>query len=105
MSNRAISKITGFYYLNYPNDAPKDVSNAGSETYVEAGDKSSSENDFIATFSVFVCTPKFLASKMAEQFQPLFFRSLIVVSRFEDTVILEAVKKYLPEIQLFSERK
>jgi hypothetical protein len=100
-----ISKITGFYYLNYPDCNPPDVYNAGSETYVEAGDANSHENNFLLTFSVFVATAAFLASRVSDANKSFFLRNVIVVNRFDDSIIREALYRHLADLENFAERK
>lgn len=91
-------KITGFYYLAYPDCEPVDPLVAASEVYVEVAlDDGGSLEQFDATYAVWVLTTGYLAAVVeAEGFYA--GRSVIVVERFEDDVIRRALETVLPVI-------
>ena len=95
----AITKITAFYYLAYPDSPPDDPLDAGSETYVELGDAESTVERFIKTVSVFVCTPGYLASRLGSSLeQSVFMQSIVLVPRFDSDVIRAALERHLQNL-------
>jgi hypothetical protein len=97
-------KITSFYYLQYPNALPVDPLVAESEVYVEVGSEDGSTNHFDETYALTVCTIGFLRDHLRSH--PYYARrSVIVVQRFADDVIAEALEKLLPDIDMFAVKK
>jgi hypothetical protein len=97
-------KITSFYYLKYPDDLPLDPLIAESEVYVEVGSKDGSTDQFDFTYSLTVCTIGFLKDHLRSR--PHYAsRSVIVVERFADDVISQALEALLPDIEVFALKK
>jgi hypothetical protein len=91
-------KITSFYYLNYPDNLPSDPLDAYSETYVEIGDKRSALNDFEETFSIHVYTVRRIDNLVTKDGYAV-LQSAIIVDRFEDQIIENALNKILENIE------
>ena len=88
---RGRMKITGFYYLRYPDTLPVDPLVAESEAYVEVGSEEGSTSQFDYTYALTVCTIGFLKEHLRSH--PSYAsRSLIVVERFADDLIAKALR-------------
>ncbi len=97
-------KITSFYYLRYPDTLPLDPLVAESEVYVEVGPEDGGTNQFDNTYALTVCAIGFLKEHLRSH--PYYAdRFVIVVERFSDDVIAEALEKLLPDIDTFAVRK
>jgi hypothetical protein len=97
-------KITGFYYLRYPDSLPADPLVAESEVYFEVGSEDGSTNQFDDTYALTVCTIGFVKKHLRSH--PYYARrSVILVERFADDVIAEALEKLLPDIDTFAVKK
>jgi hypothetical protein len=96
--------ITSFYYLQYPDSLPADPSVAASEVYVEVAYQDGDINNFDETYSVTVCTTDYI--KLFLETHPCYAcRSTIVVSRFEDKTVKEALESILPRIEEYGVKK
>ena len=97
-------KITSFYYLRYPDTLPADPLVAESEVYVEVGSEDGSTNQFDFTYTLTVCTIGFLKEHLRSY--PYYAgQSVIVVERFADDLIAEALEKLLPDIDTIADKK
>ncbi len=98
-------KITCFYYISYPNCSPRDPLIAESEVYVEVSEsEDGSIDNFDWLYKLNICTVGFL--EIALKSRPFHCkRSLIVVSRFDDPTITEALEALLPNIDEFADRE
>jgi len=96
-------KITAFYYLQYPDRLPADPLFAVSEVYVEVAENGDIDN-FDFTYAITICTVAFLKRHL--ETHPYYSSpSLIVVERFEDQVIREALEAILPSIDELATKK
>ncbi len=93
-------KITAFYYLQYPDILPSDPSYASTEMYVEIGDETSSESNFLSTYAFSVYTKAYLAGMLKEQ-EFIAARSVIIVSRLDDDCVKAALDSILDEIEQY----
>ena len=91
-------KITSFYYLKYPDDLPLDPLIAESEVYVEVASDDGSTDQFDFTYTLTVCTIGFLKEHLRYHAHYA-SRSVIVVERFADDVISQALEALLPDIE------
>ena len=97
-------KITSFYYRAYPNCLPADPMDAESEVYVEVANEEGDTNRFDYTYALQICTTGFLKRHL--ETQPFYCgRALIVVERFDDSAIAEAIKSILPNIEKLAVKK
>ena len=97
-------KMTGFYYLEYPDCSPANPLVAASEVYVEVASQDGSLDRFDDTYSITVCTAGYLKNHLASH---RFYagRSLVVVDRFDDQYIKNALEEMLPDIEKWGLRK
>jgi hypothetical protein len=94
-------KIKAIYYLNYPDGFLPDPEDAASEIRVEVGDEDSGF-DFDHCYSIEVVTIRHLSRTLQEHghhFLPV--RSILIVSRFEDALILDAIEGILEDIESY----
>jgi len=97
-------KLCSYYYLAYPDCSPADPLVAASEVYVEVAREDGSIENFDSTYAVTVCTVGFLRDHLRKH--PNYAaRSLIVVDRFEDAMIREALEAQLPNLEAFAIKK
>jgi hypothetical protein len=97
-------KITSFYYLRYPDTLPVDPLIAESEVYVEVASEDGNTDQFDFTYTLTVCTIGFLKEHLRSY--PYYAgQSVIVVERFADDPIAEALEKLLPDIEMFAVRR
>lgn len=94
-------KITSFYYLNYPDKMPEDPHNACSELYVEVGGQDSSINNFDQTYSFQVYTIGYLNDLIGSKNGFLVDRSVIIVEKFDDKLIEQALESIIFDIENF----
>ena len=94
-------KITSFYYLNYPDDLPGDPIDAYSEIYVEIGDEGSTTDHFEETFALHVYTERRVKA-LIEKNGHVVLKSAIVVDRFEDNIIKNALYAILEDIEEYA---
>ena len=96
-------KITSFYYLAYPDSSPLDASVAESEVYFEVSETEGSTDSFDFTYSIHVCTVGFVRQQLGKL--PFFLaRSMVIVERFEDSIIKVALESILPRIDEVAQR-
>jgi hypothetical protein len=90
-------KVSAFYYLQYPDDSPTDPRDAATEMYVEVGGEGATIEHFEKTFSFFVYTAERVQRMMRDNG---FFagRSVIVVDRLTDDVMLSVLEKIVDNI-------
>ena len=100
----AFMKITALYYLQYPDCSPADPTLAASEVYVETASNEGDTDHFDETYSVMICTANFIKKHLVSH-QYYCGRSVIVVERFEDSVIRNALESLLPRISEFAVKK
>jgi hypothetical protein len=97
-------RITSYYYLAYPDCSPTDPLVAESEVYVEISTDDGTIESFDYTYAFNVCTIGFLRRHL--ETHPFYNRpALIVVERFDDTLIAHALEALLPDIDAFGVRK
>jgi hypothetical protein len=97
-------KITSFYYLAYPDCSPPDPMMAASEVYVEVAIQDGSMDCFDFTYSLTICTIGFLKHYL--EANPYYAaRSLVIVKRFDDQVITEALESILPYMEELAAKK
>ncbi len=90
--------IKQFYYINYPDHSPADPENAASEVRVEIG-REDSPYDFDECYSIQVATIVYLRQRLAVQpEQVLPITSMLIVDRFEDSIIMAGLRSILDEI-------
>ena len=93
-------KITSYYYLEYPDCSPVDPLVAATELYVEVAVDDGSIGQFDFTYAFTVCTVGFLKKHLGTH--PFYFaKAMIVVERFDDKAIGEALEALLPNIAQF----
>jgi hypothetical protein len=97
-------KITSFYFLAYPDCSPPDPLFAASEVYVEVAFSEGTLSAFDATYAFNVCTLMY-AKKHLETHSFLLLPSLIIVSRFEDNIVKQALEAVLPDIDSLGIKK
>jgi len=90
-------KISSFYYIDYPDSLPTDPLFASSEVYVEVSGTDGDINNFDLTYAFTVCTIEFVRRSLSIEH---FFsaRSVVVVDRFDDHTIKNALEAILPKI-------
>lgn len=97
-------KLKNIYYLSYPDCSPADPKNAHSEVRIEVGTEDS-QYDFEACYSIEVVTIDSLCQRLRQKVGgALPIRSALVISRFEDAIIIEAIEDILDEIDQFATR-
>ena len=97
-------KITGFYYLAYPDCSPPDPKVAASEVYVEVAVQEGSLDNFDFTYALTICTVDFLAQYLRTH--PYYSaRSLVIVDCFDDHIIKAALEGVLPYIEELAIKK
>ena len=90
--------------LNYPDNLPLDPLIAESEVYVEVASEDGSTDRFDFTNALTICTITFLKENLRSQ--PHYAsRSVVVVERFTDDVISQALEALLPDIKNFAIKK
>lgn len=94
-------KITGFYYLAYPDADPPNPHNAISEVYVEVGGEASDVNSFDCTYSLTICTRGYIEDCLLSE---SFFacRTIVIVERFDDESIRVALNSILPRSRILA---
>lgn len=97
-------KITSFYYIEYPDCLPPDPMIARSEVYVEVAFQNGDLEHFDETYSIIICTIEFIRQHLKSK---CFYatRSLIIVEKFEDKVIKQALEAILPDIESIGIKK
>jgi hypothetical protein len=90
-------KVSAFYYLQYPDDAPSNPRNAATEMYVEVGGEDANIQHFEKTFSFHVYTVDKLRRLIADDgFAAA--RSMIVVDELTDEAIRGALERIIGHI-------
>jgi hypothetical protein len=81
----------------YPDDLPKDTSLATGEVYVEIGEENSTSQNFQGTYSVTICTSRFILQELERH--SYFHRTRpIVVDQFEDKLVKTVLELILSSI-------
>lgn len=94
-------KIKAIYYLNYPDGFLPDPEDAASGVRVEVGGEDSGF-DFDHCYSIEVVTIKHLSRTLQEHGHHfLAIRSMLIVSRFDDTLIINALEDILRDIERY----
>lgn len=91
--NLATMKITAFYYLEYPDQLPEDVTFAATEMRVEVGDAGDSIHSFKATYAFQVYTFRYIEAMFIARRTPLAGSSVMIVPELSD----EWMKKFLQD--------
>jgi hypothetical protein len=93
-------KVSAFYYLQYPDDAPSNPRDASTEMYVEVGGEDASIQHFEKTFSFQVYTVEKLRRLVAEHgFATA--RSMIIVDELVDEAIRGVLERIVDKIEEF----
>lgn len=82
------TKITSFYYLDYPDWNPEDFELAATLMYVERGEEGDDTNCILDTVVFQVYTFKYLEANYARIGKPLIERSVLIVPTIEPNWML-----------------
>jgi hypothetical protein len=96
-------RISAFYYYRYGSDLPADPGNAADTMTVEVGGPDSTIDCFDTSYHFVVVTRQYLqrCPSFLQGREHRFFRSLLIVDRFEDDIIRRAIEAILPDIGFY----
>ena len=94
-------KISAIYCLDYPDGHPKNPLIARGEIRVEVGEGKPTIEAFDSTYSFTVYTIEFLQQELQVGRKYVIDRATIIVERFDQAVIREAIESILDKLDCF----